>query len=160
MTATLSPQLNPVHALPREAALVVDHAVKRFSVGAKRRPMVAIDDVSMRLERGEIYGILGSNGSGKSTLIRLICGLLTLDAGRVEIFGHDLVREETDCQAPDQPGLGGRGLLQEAEPAREPELRRSSLRPRRSGTARIAAVEILGRLGISERAARAGPSSR
>jgi ABC-2 type transport system ATP-binding protein len=50
--------------------------------------------VSLRLERGDIHGILGANGSGKSTLIRLICGLLTLDEGRVEVFGHDIVREE------------------------------------------------------------------
>src|SRR5664279_5883902 len=94
MTATLSPQVNQAEAGRTPAALVVDHATKRFVIGDKRRPVVAIDDVSMRLERGEIYGILGSNGSGKSTLIRLICGLLTLDSGRVEIFGHDLVREE------------------------------------------------------------------
>ncbi len=48
----------------------------------------------MRLERGDTHGILGANGSGKSTLIRLISGLLTLDEGRVEVFGHDLEREE------------------------------------------------------------------
>jgi ABC-2 type transport system ATP-binding protein len=48
----------------------------------------------MRLERGGTIGILGANGSGKSTLIRLISGLLTLDEGRVEVFGHDIVREE------------------------------------------------------------------
>ena len=41
-----------------------------------------------------IHGILGANGSGKSTLIRLVCGLLTLDEGRVEVFGHDIEREE------------------------------------------------------------------
>ena len=46
------------------------------------------------LERGGTIGILGANGSGKSTLIRLVSGLLTLDEGRVEVFGHDLVREE------------------------------------------------------------------
>ena len=56
--------------------------------------MVAIADVSLRLERGGIHGILGANGSGKSTLIRLVSGLLTLDEGRVEVFGHDIVREE------------------------------------------------------------------
>jgi ABC-2 type transport system ATP-binding protein len=55
---------------------------------------VAIADVSLRLERGDIHGILGANGSGKSTLIRLVSGLLTLDEGRVEVFGHDVVREE------------------------------------------------------------------
>ena len=48
----------------------------------------------MRLERGDIHGILGANGSGKSTLIRLISGLLTLDSGRVEVFGHDIERDE------------------------------------------------------------------
>ena len=48
----------------------------------------------MRLERGDIHGILGANGSGKSTLIRLVSGLLTLDSGRVEVFGHDIERDE------------------------------------------------------------------
>jgi ABC-2 type transport system ATP-binding protein len=48
----------------------------------------------MRLERGAIHGVLGANGSGKSTLIRLIAGLLTADAGRVEVFGLDVVRDE------------------------------------------------------------------
>ena len=76
------------------AALLVEHATKRFKVDRRKPPVMAVDDVSIRLERGEIYGLLGANGSGKSTFIRLVSGLLTLDAGRVEVFGHDLVREE------------------------------------------------------------------
>jgi ABC-2 type transport system ATP-binding protein len=48
----------------------------------------------MRLARGDIHGVLGANGSGKSTLIRLIAGLLTIDSGRVEVFGHDIERDE------------------------------------------------------------------
>ena len=48
----------------------------------------------IRIERGEIYGILGANGGGKSTLIRLVSTLLTLDTGRVEVFGHDIERDE------------------------------------------------------------------
>jgi len=75
-------------------ALLVDHVGKTFEVGRHRAPVEAVVDVSMRLERGDIHGVLGSNGSGKSTLIRLIAGLLTLDAGRVEVFGHDVVRDE------------------------------------------------------------------
>jgi ABC-2 type transport system ATP-binding protein len=75
-------------------ALLVDRVTKRFQVGRKRRPVVAIADVSLRLERGGTIGILGANGSGKSTLIRLVSGLLTLDQGRVEVFGHDIEREE------------------------------------------------------------------
>ena len=113
MTTTTTPQLNsrrpavvsserpstaPADRSPATPAVVpallVDHVTKRFTVGRRRKPVVAVDDVSIRLERGEIHGILGANGSGKSTLIRLICGLLTLDEGRVEIFGLDLERDE------------------------------------------------------------------
>ena len=75
-------------------ALLVEGVTKRFTVGRSKRPVLAIVDVSLRLERGGIVGILGANGSGKSTLIRLVSGLLTLDEGRVEVFGHDLQREE------------------------------------------------------------------
>ena len=75
-------------------ALLVDRVTKRFKVARKHEPVVAIADVSLRLERGGTIGILGANGSGKSTLIRLVSGLLTLDEGRVEVFGHDIVREE------------------------------------------------------------------
>jgi ABC-2 type transport system ATP-binding protein len=75
-------------------ALLIDHVTKRFVVGRHKRPVTAIADVSMRLARGEIYGVLGANGSGKSTLIRLISTLLTIDAGRVEVFGHDIARDE------------------------------------------------------------------
>jgi ABC-2 type transport system ATP-binding protein len=75
-------------------ALVVEHLTKRFVVGRKKKPVVAVNDVSLTIRRGEIYGVLGANGSGKSTLIRLMSTLLTLDEGRVEVFGHDIVRDE------------------------------------------------------------------
>jgi ABC-2 type transport system ATP-binding protein len=81
-------------AVPGVAALWVEHATKRFVVGRKRKAVVAVNDVSIRIARGEIYGVLGANGSGKSTLIRLVSTLLTLDRGRVEVFGHDIQREE------------------------------------------------------------------
>ena len=99
MTTTLAPELKSpgldvglsmFQPLP---ALLVDRVTKRFAVGRNKKPVVAVDSVSLRLERGEIHGILGANGSGKSTFIRLICGLLTLDEGRVEVFGHDIDRE-------------------------------------------------------------------
>src|SRR2546430_17625570 len=56
--------------------------------------LLAVDDVSLRVERGEIYGLLGANGSGKSTLIRVFSTLLTADAGEVRIFGLDIRRDE------------------------------------------------------------------
>jgi ABC-2 type transport system ATP-binding protein len=75
-------------------ALLVDHVTKRFVIGRKKKAVVAIDDVSLTIPRGEIYGVLGANGSGKSTLVRLMSTLLTLDTGRVEVFGHDIERDE------------------------------------------------------------------
>jgi ABC-2 type transport system ATP-binding protein len=89
------PILEPVPASKESVpALLVEGVSKRFNVARKKAPVTAIADVSLRLERGGTIGILGANGSGKSTLIRLVSGLLTLDEGRVEVFGHDLEREE------------------------------------------------------------------
>ncbi len=105
------------------------HQAVRGRPQEEARP--AVDDVSLRIERGEVYGILGANGGGKSTLIRLVSTLLTLDTGRVEVFGHDVEPRRDGRQAAHQPGLGGRRLLQEAVALREPRLRRAPVRPRR-----------------------------
>ena len=61
-----------------------------------RRPttrVAALRRVTLRVARGEIYGVVGSNGSGKSTLARIVATLLIPDAGRAEVFGHDVQRE-------------------------------------------------------------------
>jgi ABC-2 type transport system ATP-binding protein len=58
------------------------------------KPVVAVDDVSLTVGRGEIFGILGPNGSGKSTLIRCVSTLLVPDSGRVEVFGMDVLQHE------------------------------------------------------------------
>ena len=52
-----------------------------------------VDHVSMEIEKGEIVGFLGPNGSGKTTTIRLMCGLLTPDAGEGEVLGYDIRSE-------------------------------------------------------------------
>jgi ABC-2 type transport system ATP-binding protein len=64
----------------------------------RQRIVRAVEDVSLTIQRREIYGVLGSNGSGKSTLIRLISTLLTPDQGEVRVFGHDVVREPRAVQ--------------------------------------------------------------
>jgi ABC-2 type transport system ATP-binding protein len=64
------------------------------SFGKKR----VVDDVSMRVARGEIFGFLGPNGSGKTTTIRMMCGLLTPDAGSGTCLGYDIRRQQVQIK--------------------------------------------------------------
>jgi ABC-2 type transport system ATP-binding protein len=57
-----------------------------------------VNDVSMRVERGEIFGFLGPNGSGKTTTIRLMCGLLTPDSGAGTCLGFDIRRQPNEIK--------------------------------------------------------------
>ena len=56
-------------------------------------PFVAVDDVSLEVQAGEIYGFLGSNGAGKSTTIRMLCGLLDPTSGSAQVAGFDVAKQ-------------------------------------------------------------------
>jgi ABC-2 type transport system ATP-binding protein len=58
----------------------------------------AVDEVSIRVERGRICGFLGPNGSGKTTTIRMLCGLLKPDAGSGTCLGYDIVSESPEIK--------------------------------------------------------------
>ena len=131
-------------------ALLVEGVTKRFTVGRSKRPVLAIVDVSLRLERGGIVGILGANGSGKSTLIRLVSGLLTLDEGRVEVFGHDLQREEMAVKRLINRVSVDAAFFKKLSPM-ENLLFAARLYGLDARRARREAIEILERLGIARR---------
>ncbi len=69
------------------AAVEVENLVKTFG------EFVAVDRVSFRVGRGEIFGFLGPNGAGKSTVIRILCGLLRPTSGRAMVGGLDVARD-------------------------------------------------------------------
>ena len=52
---------------------------------------VAVDNISLRIARGEVFGFLGPNGAGKSTTIKMLCGLLLPSAGKGSVYGHDIM---------------------------------------------------------------------
>jgi ABC-2 type transport system ATP-binding protein len=54
---------------------------------------VAVSDVSFEVKKGEIFGYLGANGAGKSTTIRMLCGLLSVTSGEVQVAGVDVVHQ-------------------------------------------------------------------
>ena len=164
MTATLIPELKNDGLAARVilpdldrpgapaalAALLVEDVSKRFVVGREHKAVSAISHVSMRLERGDIHGILGANGSGKSTLIRLISGLLTLDEGRIEDFGHDIERDEMAVKRLINRVSVDAAFFKKLSPM-ENLLFAARLYGLDGRTARRDTIEILARLGISEK---------
>jgi ABC-2 type transport system ATP-binding protein len=64
-----------------------------FGLTKKFGDRVVVDNVALQVAAGEIVGFLGPNGSGKTTTIRMICGLLTPDAGQGTVLGFDVRRE-------------------------------------------------------------------
>ena len=84
--------------------LVIDHLTKTF--GDK----TAVDDLSLHIAPGEIYGFIGHNGAGKTTTIKACCGILRPDSGSIQIAGKDVARESIACKQslayiPDNPDL-------------------------------------------------------
>ncbi|PWR19400.1 ABC transporter ATP-binding protein [Zavarzinia aquatilis] len=76
------------------SAFAIDVAGLVKSFGGRR----VVDDVSVRVARGEIMGFLGPNGSGKTTTIRMLCGLLKPDAGEGSCLGFDVLRQSEEIR--------------------------------------------------------------
>ena len=55
--------------------------------GSRRTPLLALDNVSLRVPRGQLFGLIGHNGAGKSTLFKLVLGLITPSQGRIQVNG-------------------------------------------------------------------------
>src|SRR5438874_13393913 len=71
------------------AAVAVEGLTKVFPIPFSRQSIVAVRDLNLRVEAGEVYGLLGPNGSGKTTTLKIILGLASPTRGQTEIFGRD-----------------------------------------------------------------------
>src|SRR5256885_5664363 len=70
-----------------DPAVHVEGVVKRFGT------TMALAGVDLQVQEATVFGLLGPNGAGKTTLVRVLATLLSPDAGRAEIFGHDVVHD-------------------------------------------------------------------
>ena len=76
-------------------AVEIRHLVKDFKTSFKRQPLRAVDDVSIRIMPGEVYGLIGPNGSGKSTAMKALLGLVAPSSGDCAIFGKDSLKVDS-----------------------------------------------------------------
>ena len=74
-------------------AVETDHLTRRFG------DFVAVDDLSIQVEPGEVFGFLGPNGSGKTTTIRMLCGLIAPSSGEGRVLGLDIARDPERIKA-------------------------------------------------------------
>jgi ABC-2 type transport system ATP-binding protein len=73
--------------MTQEPVIVAEHLSRRFGA------LWAVRDVSMTVQRGEIFGVLGPNGAGKSTTIRMLCGILDPSGGKGQVVGFDVATQ-------------------------------------------------------------------
>ena len=98
--------LHAPESSPTEAIVAVTHLSRRFGTRA------ALDDVSLSVNRGCVFGLVGENGAGKSTLLKHLLGLWRAEAGEVRVFGEDPVTDPVSVlgrigylsEQPDLPG--------------------------------------------------------
>ena len=84
--------------------LKIEHLTKLY--GEKK----AVDDLSLHIEKGEIYGFIGHNGAGKTTTIKACCGILQFDSGEILVDGVSVKADPLSCKRkiayiPDNPDL-------------------------------------------------------
>jgi simple sugar transport system ATP-binding protein len=89
MTAT-APDGQTTPANPDGDVLRCEHISKNYGA------VTALTDVNMRLERGEVLGLIGDNGAGKSTLLKILCGFQPPTSGRILLEGQEVVMKSVD----------------------------------------------------------------
>ena len=75
-----------------EVVIEASHLARHFG------DLVAVKDVSLQVQRGEIFGVLGPNGAGKSTTIRMLCGILDPSSGSAHVVGFDVQQEPEEVK--------------------------------------------------------------
>jgi ABC-2 type transport system ATP-binding protein len=75
----------------------VDNLVKTFRPGSDN-VIRAVDGVSFKVEKGEIFGLLGPNGAGKSTIVRILTTIVQPTSGNARVFEHDVVKDPLDVR--------------------------------------------------------------
>ncbi len=86
------------HAYSADIALNISDLTKHFGGPFfNKKKILAVDQISFKIKRGEIYGLLGPNGAGKTTTIKMLCGLIKPDSGEITI--NNVLLNKNRCQS-------------------------------------------------------------
>ncbi|MCL2656573.1 MAG: ribosome-associated ATPase/putative transporter RbbA [Betaproteobacteria bacterium] len=88
----------PVEITPLHADENAEIAIEAKDLTMRFGDFIAVDHVSFRIQRGEIFGFLGSNGCGKSTTMKMLTGLLPASDGKAWLFGHEVDPHDLDTR--------------------------------------------------------------
>ncbi|MDN5796352.1 MAG: ATP-binding cassette domain-containing protein [Intrasporangium sp.] len=142
-----------MHDITSSPAVVATDLVKTYPVKRGVPPLRALDDLTLEIAPGEIFGLLGPNGAGKSTTVKILSTLTRADSGCAAVAGHDVQREPdavrhaiglVSQKSSSAPMMTGRESL--VMTGRIHGLRRADARDR--------ADELLGRFGLADAADR------
>ncbi|MBT2421733.1 ATP-binding cassette domain-containing protein [Streptomyces sp. ISL-22] len=129
-----------------DATIIVEGARKKY--GGKNGKN-ALDGLDLTVARGTVHGVLGPNGAGKTTLVRILSTLLRPDSGRVEVAGHDVVRQAYDVRL--RIGLLGQHAAVDEELGGRQNLEMfGRLYHLGARHARVRADELLERFGLAD----------
>ena len=84
---------NDIESIMSETVVKISNLVKRY------KELIALDNFSMEIQKGEVFGLLGPNGSGKTTTINCLLSLLTYDKGEIEVFGEKMGPNRRDLKS-------------------------------------------------------------
>jgi len=79
------------------SAIIIDNVVKTFSE-RQRVPVIAVDHLSLKIEKGEIFSLVGPDGAGKTTMIRMLCGVLAPTEGTISLLGYDIRKQKDEIK--------------------------------------------------------------
>ncbi len=79
------------------AAIILDNVGKTFKEAHEER-VVAVDHLTIKIEQGEIFSLVGPDGAGKTTTIRMMCGVLTPTEGNITLLGYDIRKQKDEVK--------------------------------------------------------------
>src|SRR5271169_4220583 len=76
----------------------IKSVTKKFRLQRRKEELIAVDNVSLEIEKGEMFALVGPDGSGKTTLIRMLCGITVPTSGEMHVAGFDVAKQTEEVR--------------------------------------------------------------